>query len=138
MTTVFEMTIRGLFSQRGPYLPSKIGLKGPHCTGKLGPGGPIVPGGWCRAAPFYREDGAGRPHCTGMMGPGAPFYQEDGAGVPNEGGDLKLYDTVQSSAVVNHAHEHVNIQEYMEHLRAYTEHFRAYTDLRNQGATNTG
>ena len=38
---------------------------------------------------------------------------------------------VQSSAVVNQAHEHVNILEYMEH-------FRVYTDLRNQGVTNAG
>ena len=38
---------------------------------------------------------------------------------------------VQSSAVVNHAREHVNILEY-------TEHFRVYMDLRNQGATNAG
>ena len=38
---------------------------------------------------------------------------------------------VQSSAVVNHAREHVNILEY-------TEYFRAYTDLGNQSATNTG
>ena len=36
---------------------------------------------------------------------------------------------VQSSAVVNHAHEHVNIQEYMEH-------FRGCTDLGNQGVIN--
>ena len=39
-------------------------------------------------------------------------------------------DNVQL-AVVNHAHEHVDILEY-------TEHFRAYTDLRNQGATSVG
>ena len=38
---------------------------------------------------------------------------------------------VQSSAAVNHAHEHVNILEY-------TEYFRAYMDLGYQGATNTG
>ena len=38
---------------------------------------------------------------------------------------------VQLSAVANHAHEHFNILEYMEH-------FRVYTDLRNQGATNMG
>ena len=38
---------------------------------------------------------------------------------------------VQSSAVVNHAHEHINIPEYMEQ-------FRVYTDLGNQGATNAG
>ena len=37
----------------------------------------------------------------------------------------------QSSAVVNHAREHVNIPEYVEY-------FRAYTNLGNQGATNTG
>ena len=36
---------------------------------------------------------------------------------------------VQSSAVVNHTREHVDIPEY-------TEHFRVYTDFGNQGATN--
>ena len=35
-----------------------------------------------------------------------------------------------STAVLNHAREHVNIPKC-------TEYFRAYTDLRNQGATNT-
>ena len=38
---------------------------------------------------------------------------------------------VQSSAIVDHAHEHVNISEY-------TDHFMAYMDLGNQGMTNTG
>ena len=35
------------------------------------------------------------------------------------------------SAVVNHAHEHVNIPKY-------TEYFRVYTDLGNEGTTNMG
>ena len=48
----------------------------------------------------------------------------------NTGGEPELI-AVQSSAVVNHAREHVNIPEY-------TEHFRTYTDLGNQGATNAG
>ena len=38
---------------------------------------------------------------------------------------------VQLIAVVNHAHEHINIPEY-------TEHFRVYRDLGNQSATNAG
>ena len=37
---------------------------------------------------------------------------------------------VQSSAVVNHAREHVKIPEY-------TDHIRAYMDLGNQGVTNS-
>ena len=35
----------------------------------------------------------------------------------------------KSSAVVNHAREHVNTVEY-------TEYFRVYIDLGNQGVTN--
>ena len=38
----------GLFSQKGPYLPSEIGPMGPHCTGRMGPG-----------ALFYCKDRAG-------------------------------------------------------------------------------
>ena len=38
---------------------------------------------------------------------------------------------VQPSTVVNQAHEHINIPEYMGH-------FRVYMDLRNQGVTNAG